>query len=732
MAIMNENDTKIRSFWWDFISSGLPKDYDLDIIRKIVLLNLIIVVGSIFLGFLSVVAFIQGDLILCAADSALILFLMWLIYILRRKRNYKFVGNIGTIITGFFYLFLIAHGGIEKTAYLWILTYPLIVLFLLGKRVGTYFSILFLCMAGVVFFLGTKLAFFQKYDITIIIRLVSVYATIYLIAILTELVREKVQNKLKGRTNELIETNLKLISEIDERKRIEKALRNSEEFLDDVIESIQDGISVLDKDLTIRHTNSVMKQWYQRNLPLTGKKCYECYHDQNHPCQVCPTLRCMQSGKTEKEIVPGLSGSPVEWLELFSFPIRDRETGEVAGAVEFVRDITIPKRLELQLARAQKMEAIGTLAGGVAHDLNNILSGLVSYPELLLMDIPADSPIKAPIETIQKSGKKAAAIVQDMLTLARRGVAVNEVVNLNDTVTNFFDSLECSNIKKYHPKVLFDVDLQPDLFNIVGSPVHLSKTVMNLVSNAAEAIIDSGSVHLETKNTYIDKPLDRYEEIPEGEYVVLSVTDSGLGISSEDMDKIFEPFYTKKRMGRSGTGLGMAVVWGTVKDLDGFIDILSTSGTGTKIDLYFPVTRRNVSQKEKAIPIEKYMGSEKVLVVDDVEEQRNIALAMLEKIGYSVTAVSSGEESIKYLAQNHADILILDMVMDPGMDGFETYKEIVKRHPNQKAIIASGYSETDRVREAQRLGAGKYIRKPYTLENLGMSIRIELDKSPAL
>ena len=732
MAIMNENDTKIRSFWWDFISSGLPKDYDLDIIRKIVLLNLIIVVGSIFLGFLSVVAFIQGDLILCAADSALILFLMWLIYILRRKRNYRFVGNIGTIITGFFYLFLIAHGGIEKTAYLWILTYPLIVLFLLGKRVGTYFSILFLCMAGVVFFLGTKLAFFQKYDITIIIRLVSVYATIYLIAILTELVREKVQNKLKGRTDELIETNLKLISEIDERKRIEKALRNSEEFLDDVIESIQDGISVLDKDLTIRHTNSVIKQWYQRNLPLTGKKCYECYHDQNHPCQVCPTLRCMQSGKTEKEIVPGLSGSPVEWLELFSFPIRDRETGEVAGAVEFVRDITIPKRLELQLARAQKMEAIGTLAGGVAHDLNNILSGLVSYPELLLMDIPADSPIKAPIKTIQKSGKKAAAIVQDMLTLARRGVAVNEVVNLNDTVTNFFDSLECSNIKKYHPKVLFDVDLQPDLFNIVGSPVHLSKTVMNLVSNAAEAIIDSGSVHLETKNTYIDKPLDRYEEIPEGEYVVLSVTDSGLGISSEDMDKIFEPFYTKKRMGRSGTGLGMAVVWGTVKDLDGFIDILSTSGTGTKIDLYFPVTRRNVSQKEKAIPIEQYMGSEKVLVVDDVEEQRNIALAMLEKIGYSVTAVSSGEESIKYLAQNHADILILDMVMDPGMDGFETYKEIVKRHPNQKAIIASGYSETDRVREAQRLGAGKYIRKPYTLENLGMSIRIELDKSPAL
>ena len=136
--------------------------------------------------------------------------------------------------------------------------------------------------------------------------------------------------------------------------------------------------------------------------------------------------------------------------------------------------------------------------------------------------------------------------------------------------------------------------------------------------------------------------------------------------------------------------------------------------------------------KEKATPVEKYMGSEKVLVIDDVEEQRDITSSMLGKIGYSVSAVSSGEESIKYLAHNQVDILILDMVMAPGMDGLETYKEIIKLYPNQKAIIASGYSETDRVREAQGLGAGKYIKKPYTLENLGMSVRTELDKRHAL
>jgi two-component system, cell cycle sensor histidine kinase and response regulator CckA len=384
--------------------------------------------------------------------------------------------------------------------------------------------------------------------------------------------------------------------------------------------------------------------------------------------------------------------------------------------------------LESQLAQAQKMEAAGTLAGGVAHDLNNILSGLVSYPELLLMDLPVDSPIRGPIETIHKSGKKAAAIVQDLLTLARRGVPIHEVVNLNDTIRSFMESPECFNIKKYHPNVLFCLELKPDLLNIIGSSIHLSKAVMNLISNGAEAITDGGTITLETKNIYIDSPIDGYEKIPEGEYVLLTVKDSGIGISAEDLNKIFEPFYTKKRMGRSGTGLGMAVVWGTVKDLNGFIDVKTKPGAGTIFYLYIPITRQKIAKKENAIPIEKYMGDEEILIIDDVEEQRDIAAAMLEKLGYSVSVASSGEESLKLLSKNKADILILDMIMEPGMDGLETYNKAIKLYPKQKAIIASGYSETARVKEAQRLGAGKYLKKPYTLEKLGVSVRAELNK----
>ncbi len=392
-----------------------------------------------------------------------------------------------------------------------------------------------------------------------------------------------------------------------------------------------------------------------------------------------------------------------------------------------VRDITEQQQLQRQLQRAQKMEALGTLAGGVAHDLNNILSGLVSYPELLLMDIPKDSSLRDPILTIKKSGEKAAASVQDLLTLARRGVPVTEVLNLNILISEYLKSPEHESLRFYHPEVRVEPKLDPDLSNIHGSPVHLSKTVMNLVSNAAEAIKGKGRIQISTQNIYVDRPMRGYDRVQEGDYVLLTVSDTGSGISSEDMERIFEPFYTKKTMGRSGTGLGMAVVWGTVKDHKGYIDIESTEGKGTFFRLYFPSTRDDLSEEKLAMAIGELMGNgESVLVVDDVAEQRTIASGMLKKLGYSVASVASGEKAVAYLRKNSADLLILDMIMDPGIDGLDTYRKILEFHPRQKAIIASGYSETERVQKAQQLGAGAYVRKPYLLEKIGLAVKKEL------
>ncbi|HBF43419.1 MAG TPA: hypothetical protein DDW42_07285, partial [Desulfobacteraceae bacterium] len=319
---------------------------------------------------------------------------------------------------------------------------------------------------------------------------------------------------------------------------------------------------------------------------------------------------------------------------------------------------------ENQLQRAQKMEAIGTLAGGVAHDLNNVLSGIVSYPDLLLMDIPEDSPLRKPILTIQKSGQKAAAIVQDLLTLARRGIVATDVINLNQIIDSYLKSPEYEKLKEFYPDAKIEIDLDMNLLNIMGSPVHLSKTVMNLVTNAAEAMPAGGSIFISTQNKYIDKPIKGYDDVKEGDYVILTVSDTGVGISSGDIDRIFEPFYTKKVMGRSGTGLGMAVVWGTVKDHKGYIDVQSTEGKGTTFSLYFPVTRKEIIGKEDALPMEEYMGKgENILVVDDVEEQREIASSILIKLRYSVISVSSGEEAVEYMRDNSADLLVLDMIM---------------------------------------------------------------------
>lgn len=391
-------------------------------------------------------------------------------------------------------------------------------------------------------------------------------------------------------------------------------------------------------------------------------------------------------------------------------------------------DITEQRRLEAQLLKAQKMEAIGTLAGGVAHDLNNVLSGIVSYPDLILTDLPEDSPLRKPILTIQQSGQKAAAIVQDLLTLARRGVVATEVTNLTKIMEIYFKSPECENLKEFHPDAKIEINLEPNLLNIMGSPVHMSKTVMNLVSNAAEAMPEGGNIFISTENRYIDKPITGYD-VKEGDYVILTVSDTGVGISSGDLERIFEPFYTKKVMGRSGTGLGMAVVWGTVKDHKGYIDVQSTKGKGTTFTLYFPVTRKEIREKEEAPPMEEYLGKgESVLVVDDVKEQREIASRILTRLNYAVTSVSNGEEAFDYMKDNSADILVLDMIMDPGIDGLETYKRILELHPGQKAIIASGFSETDRVKETQRLGAGKYIKKPYTLEKIGLAVKRELEE----
>jgi PAS domain S-box-containing protein len=527
---------------------------------------------------------------------------------------------------------------------------------------------------------------------------------------------------------------------INERKRTEEKLRQNEEKLRLITDNMSDIVAMTDLACVFQYVSpSSGKVLGYDPREVVGTKLLDyMYPADRHDVEraIAYAFSTRQQGK-EIYRFRHASGHYV-WLETIVDFIFD-ENGRLKGGIFTSRDITERRRaeeerqsLQERLQRAEKMEALGTLAGGVAHDLNNVLGVVVGYSELLLSETSESSKIRSRVLSIMQGGERAAAIVQDLLTLARRGVHTGKVINVNDIVTDFQKSPEFLKMSSYYPRVRIETNLDNDLLNIMGSPVHLSKTLFNLVCNALESMPDKGAgqVTITTGNMYLDKPVQGYDNIKEGGYVVLSVSDTGEGIPAADMQRIFEPFYTKKVMGRSGTGLGLSVVWGTVKDHEGYVNVQSEVGKGTTVTLYFPVTRKEISPNQVSASMADYMGrGEYILVVDDIQEQRDLASEMLRKLKYNVTSVSCGEEAVEYLQTGGADIIVLDMIMDPGMDGLDTYRKILEIHPRQKAVIVSGFSETDRVSHARELGAGTYIKKPYVLEILGMAVRKELDRS---
>jgi PAS domain S-box-containing protein len=395
----------------------------------------------------------------------------------------------------------------------------------------------------------------------------------------------------------------------------------------------------------------------------------------------------------------------------------------------FFTDVSKEKEMEKKLHRSMKMEAIGTMAGGVAHDLNNILSGVVSYPELLLLKLPPDSDLRGPLEIIRQAGLRAAEMVADMLTVTRGVAAVKEPANLNSLINEYFDSPECQKTRDQYPSIQCSKILDPELLNISCSQLHIRKCLMNLTTNAAEAIEGEGEVTIATSNQYIDEPVAKHQFIAKGEYVLLTVNDNGPGIPDKFIPHIFEPFYTKKIMGKSGTGLGLSIVWNTVQDHGGTIKVKS-SDKGTTFTLYFPATRTSLSSDLQEQVTETMEGDgQHILVIDDEPQQRDICQQMLRALHYQVDVAASGDDALQFLSKQPVDLLVIDMIMDPGLNGMETYEKAIEIHPGQKAIIVSGFSQSDNVAKTQAMGAGQYIRKPYSLHQLGMAVKEALKDS---
>ena len=738
-----------NSYNHNAIGELIRPDFDLNHHR--ITFKIMLSIGLPLLSYLAVADLFMGRYFMAAVAFATNISMVAVFLSARKpkdpQKEYKVYINF---FRGFIILllaYLIYAIGIESnlSRIPWSYIFPVLAFFGLGRKEGAVWtSILLLVMAYLLFYTNshkptpeTLLDLKSRYLMSILVVSVVLYVVKYGFEKNEKALFDN-QGKLKRSEENYRDAYEKLKGEIAKNKRTESELAKSEKKFRILAEDAPFGISIMKSDKIFEYFNAKFTEIFGYTIDdIPNKTAWfeNAYPDKEYREKVVSIWKedLVEDVKAE-EIMPRAftvrcKNGQDKIIHFLSVVLSD---GKHFVTYEDITSQAMAEaeqhRLQTQLQQAQKMEAIGTLAGGVAHDLNNILSGLASYPELLLMDLPEDSPLKTPILTIQKSGEKAAAIVQDMLTLARRGVAVTEVVNLNNIIIEYLKSPEYEKLKLYHPNVQVETDLETELLSISGSPVHLSKTIMNLVSNAAEAMTHGGNIFISAKSQYIDKPSGCYDDVAEGDYVVCSISDTGVGIPPDDMERIFEPFYTKKVMGRSGTGLGMAVVWGTIKDHKGYIDVQSTEGKGTTFTLYFPVTKKEATGDKPMVPIEGYMGKgESILIVDDVKEQREIASGMLKKLGYTVTVVSSGEEAVGHLKEHTVDLIVLDMIMDPGIDGLETYKRILEFHPNQKAVIASGFSETDCVKKTQKLGAGAYVKKPYVLEKIGIVVRNELD-----
>lgn len=677
--------------------------------------------------------FLEGSLDV-VASLWLIFSLIWL----RQMKKGLVIYRVNATLLGLLFLFLVIKGGYGGNKIFWVFSFPLIAFYTLGMFEGLLWTTtIFTGILGILF-LPLNLRWVYSYNFEFKIRFCVAFFLVAALSYIYESVRAKSQSNLEEEHIKLEAEKRKLAAMTRSEQAANRALKQSERRLKqaqsiarvgnfeydieaDSLWGSEEALRILGVDptqgqISLAHLKNSAPDFFEflaANEKLEERKCkfrLESTHSSNTQLQE-------KVVNARAELEPSSGGHPAKVIGV----IQDITAQEKAEKEK--------QELEAKLVRSQKMEALGLLAGGVAHDLNNVLSGILSYPDLLLMQLPEESDLRRPLGIMRDSGQKAAAIVEDLLTLARRGVANYEALNLNELIDDYLQSPELEKLKYYHPGVEIRVDTQADLFNTKGSAIHLRKTVINLLSNAAEALPEGGVVQVSTQNQYVDRKLRGYSDVKEGEYVVLRVEDNGNGINAEDLSHIFEPFYTKKKMGRSGTGLGLAVVWGTVKDHSGYINVTSQIGQGTCMELYLPATREAQKHQEQALPVDAYQGNgEHILIVDDVQTQRDITSAMLSELGYHVVTVSSGEEALDYLQNNAVDLVILDMIMDPGIDGLETYRRLRSLRPKQKTLIVSGFSETGRVKQAQLLGAGAYVKKPFNTETIGVAVRRELNR----
>lgn len=665
--------------------------------------------------------------------------------------------------------------------------------------------------------------------------------------------RHQLEERVEERTAELSWSNEKLLSELSERTKAEAALREAKTFMESVFASIQDGISILNTDMTIIRVNSVMEKWYAHNMPLIGKKCHEAYYGRSEICEVCPTRETILTGEASCETVckRGSGGEITGWFDLYSFPFIDIATGQLKGVIEYVRDISerkqyedalsfknlllttqqetsldgilivddkgaiisnnqrfadlwcIPsdvlelksdtkalksvlnklvdpgsflskvkylcentrensrdeillkdgrifdrysapmfgqngkyygrvwyfrditeqRKMEEELIKVQKLESVGILAGGIAHDFNNLLATIMGYIDLSQEDSdPADN-IYEYLERAKKAGLQASELTKRLITFSKGGDPIQLEMSLSALIRASVNSLPVSS------GVSIRLALPDNLWPVYIDEMQMRQVLYHLVKNADEAMPNGGVITVSAENRIVGEK----ENLPlkEGSYVKWFVADQGIGITKENLSRVFDPYFTTRNRGcEKGMGLGLAICYSVIKRHNGLMVVESEPGQGTVFILYLPGIeaqhRRSVAGQadlEMENLNDVFLSRGKILIMDDDELILRMIARILQRWGYAVDVAKDGNEAVKMFKQAcESDepfaMVILDLEVPGGLGAEYTLHKLRQLYPRTKAVVMSGYSDDPVIKNYPAYGFKGAMPKPFALDKL--------------
>ncbi|MFH7320370.1 ATP-binding protein [Desulfurivibrio sp. D14AmB] len=538
--------------------------------------------------------------------------------------------------------------------------------------------------------------------------------------------KEDLERQVANRTRSINETNQALQREIEQRQEIEEELRDAKEEWERTFDAMEDSVIILDLNLRIIRANRAAGDFL--GLPaaeLVGRQCHQLYRDASEPCPDCPVVATI--GDCRKRTTEIEHCQLDKTLLASAWPISDGD-GSCRRLVHVARDITEQKKFATKLQQTRKMEAIGTLAAGVAHDFNNILTGVLGYGELILREAAADSAVAKDIGQIVELGRRGAALTRQLLAFSRQQTVEMRPLDLNELTANLMKSsgrLIGEDIEiKFNPG--------PNLAPVKADPMQMDQVILNLVVNARDAMPTGGTLTIETANVEIDAAqAERHPGMKPGPHVILAISDTGIGMDREVREHIFEPFFTTKGVGQ-GTGLGLATVYGIIQQHQGSIWVYSEVGQGTEFKIFLPVTGTPDMPAQITREPDLPRGQETIMVAEDEEILASMIGRTLENLGYTVlTARDPAEAELQLEARPAIDLLLTDMVM-PGGNGMELYRRLAARRPGLKVLFMSGYNQAALEQKTMDFAGLPFIQKPFTAGEIARLVRHVLDQQNRL